>query len=92
MTTYRIHPNVVVNEMGGEWVVVPLVDSVAQMDKVFVLNETGGFILRVLQEPQSAQALLESLMHEFEASREVLQADLTHFLYDALNHQIIVEE
>ncbi|WP_430809752.1 MULTISPECIES: PqqD family protein [unclassified Carboxylicivirga] len=75
--------------IGDETVVVPLVGSVAQMEKVFSLNEVGSLIYSNLSAAKTNDELLTLVLNTFDVSPQTAAADLKHFLQEAVNKGII---
>ncbi|WP_430816289.1 PqqD family protein [Carboxylicivirga sp. RSCT41] len=77
--------------VGNEMVVVPLVGTVAQMEKVFSLNEIGSFIYNNLGSKKSTGEITELILNEFEIDRETAQKDVEQFLEKAVANGVIKE-
>ncbi len=75
--------------IGDELVIVPLVGAVAQMDKVFSLNELGIFIYNLLSTPKSEEELLKLILNEFDVEEQTAQQDLQHFLCKSVECKVI---
>lgn len=82
---------VVVRKVGNEMVIVPLVNSVADMTKVLTLNETGAAIIEVLDGQHTISQVEEQLISVFDVESDILAADLQNFILDALAKGIIEE-
>ena len=67
-------------KVGDELVLVPLVDNVAKMDKLFNLNETAGFLWEKLNENSSAEELKSQLLEEFDVDEATAGKDVNAFL------------
>lgn len=67
-------------KVGNELVLVPLVNNVAQMDTLFNLNETAGFLWENLNENSSVEQLKDLLMENFEVDEETAEKDVKEFL------------
>ena len=78
--------------VGGETILVPLVDSVAQMNEVITLNELGTFIYNLLKEPKAFEEILSYVLTEYDVSNERAKQDLNNFLKSALEKEIIIEK
>ncbi|TRX63005.1 PqqD family protein [Carboxylicivirga sp. M1479] len=88
---YKKQIGFVEKNIGEEMVIVPLVGSVAQMEKVFSLNELGSFIYKNLSNEQSAEALVSLIINEFDIDDKTAMMDLEQFLEKAVNSGIIIE-
>jgi sulfur transfer complex TusBCD TusB component (DsrH family) len=82
---------VVVRKVGNEMVIVPLVNSVADMTKVLTLNETGAAIIEALDGQRTISQVEEQLISVFDVQSDILAADLQNFINDALSKGIIEE-
>jgi hypothetical protein len=78
--------------VGGETILVPLVDSVAQMNEVITLNELGTFVYNLLKEPKTFEEILSDVLTEYDVSNERAKQDLNNFLKSALEKEIIIEK
>lgn len=81
--------NVVIRKVGDEMVIVPLVNSVADMTRVLTLNETGTAIIEALNGQNTINQVEEQLLQQFDVERNVLSNDLQIFIDQALDKQII---
>lgn len=77
---YISNNNFVISEVAGETVLVPLTDSIAQMDRIFVLSETGACILKFIEQPHSLSEIVENILNEFESTSDVVTPDAEEFL------------
>lgn len=82
---------VVTRRVGNEMVIVPLVNSVADMTKVLTLNETGAAIIEALDGQHTINQVEEQLISVFDVQSDILAADLQNFINDALSKGIIEE-
>lgn len=82
---------VVTRRVGNEMVIVPLVNSVADMTKVLTLNETGAAIIEALDGQRTISQVEAQLISAFDVESDILAADLQNFILDALAKGIIEE-
>lgn len=82
---------VVTRRVGNEMVIVPLVNSVADMTKVLTLNETGAAIIEALDGQRTISQVEAQLISVFDVESDILAADLQNFINDALSKGIIEE-
>ena len=68
------------NDLCGEKVLVPIVNSVAQMDFIYTLNSTGAFILEHITEATDTETIVDMLLENFETDRTTAEADVSEFL------------
>jgi len=72
-------------------VIVPLVNSVADMTRVLTLNETGAAIIEALDGQRTISQVEAQLISVFDVQSDILAADLQNFILDALAKGIIEE-
>jgi len=86
---YKKRTGFVEKTIGDELVIVPLVGAVAQMDKVFSLNELGVFIYKLLNTPRSEDEMTNLILDEFDVDKETALQDLKQFLRKAVENTIV---
>ncbi len=86
---YKKASGFVEKRMGNELVIVPMVAAVAQMDKVFSLNEIGSLIYDFLNEPKSEKEILNKVIIEFEVSERIAKQDIKSFLNESIKAKVI---
>ena len=89
---FRKNDGFVEQSVGGETILVPLVDSVAKMDEVITLNDLGTFIYHMLTERKSFSELVKSILDTYDVEKSVAVSDLNRFIADALKKKIIFEQ
>ena len=86
---YKRSKGFVEKKIGDDLVLVPLANSVVQMEKVFSLNELGTFVYSLMEKCISADELLLNILSQFDVSKEEAIGDLDTFLSEAVNNKII---
>ena len=86
---YKKKDGFVEKTIGNELVIVPLVGAVAQMERVFSLNELGTFIYNLLSTPKSEEEILKLILDSFNINKLTAQKDLEQFLTKAVKSEII---
>lgn len=76
MKRYCLNPQVIISEVAGEMVAVPLVDSVAQMNKVFTLNQTAAFIVQYTRQPKTLAEIAFAMTEEYDIDTEQAERDI----------------
>lgn len=77
---YKLKSRFVARRVGDELVVVPLVNNVAQMNKLYTLNETAGFLWEKLSADSTEESLVALLLENFEVEKTVAEKDVRMFL------------
>ncbi len=79
----------VTRKVGDEMVLMPLVNSVADMTRVITLNETGAAILEALDGKNTLNQVVTQLFESYDVDKEQLKADIIHFIDEAIEKQLI---
>ncbi|MEZ7867198.1 MAG: PqqD family protein [Paludibacteraceae bacterium] len=77
---YKLKSRFVARKVGNEVVVVPLVNNVAQMERLYTLNETAGFLWENLNETATVESLKTALLENFDVEDSVAEQDIQNFL------------
>ena len=87
MIQYAVAPNHISSELSGEVVILNHKDGV-----YYNLDEVGAVIWQALQtQPQTAEALAQTVLSQFDVTPEVCRADLQALLDDLVKEKIVVE-
>jgi len=90
---YRPSDDVVVREIEGEIVIVPLASGIGDLeDELLTLNETARAIWGRLDGSRPLAAVVTELEAEFEAAAGVLREDVVGFLQELYDRRMIVEK
>lgn len=84
--------HVVARRIADQWLLIPIHGTGADLQKVYLLNETSAAIWRILQQPMSFAQLVASLQAEYAAPEELLRQDAGEFVADLLSRGFLVEE
>jgi hypothetical protein len=79
----RASDKCVTRKIAGETLVVPIAGGVADLEAIYTLNEVGSRIWALLASAVPVRHVVDTLVAEYDVSREQAEADLTAFL-DAL--------
>jgi hypothetical protein len=77
---YGRSPSVAARRVGGDYVLVPLAGSGADLDSVVSLNPVGAFIWEQLDGARSGNDVVGALVERFEVGRREAEADYLDFL------------
>jgi hypothetical protein len=90
---YGPSEDVVVREIEGEIVIVPLVSGIGDMeDELFTLNETGRDIWNKLDGSRPLTAVVRELAAKYEAAPGTIEGDVVGLLEELLARKMIVEK
>lgn len=89
---YRPSEDVVVREIEGEIVIVPLVAGIGDLeDELFTLNETGRAIWSRIDGRRTLAAVVRELADEYNAPDGIIQEDVVGLLQELLDRRMIVD-
>ncbi len=70
----------VTRSVNDELVIVPLSGNVAQMNRLFTLNETGKFIWENAEKCTDSESMVVLLTENFDVQPDIALKDITSFL------------
>ena len=81
-----------IREIAGNFVVVPVGESVIDYKELLHTNESGAFIFESIRQGMSYEQLLNAMAIKYEANEEeitILQRDLDAFLSEAYEQNLL---
>jgi hypothetical protein len=89
---YAPSEDVVVREIEGEIVIVPLASGIGDLeDELFTLNETGRSIWDKVDGARPLAAVVRELVDEYDAPGGLIEEDVVGFLQELFARGMIVE-
>jgi hypothetical protein len=89
---YGPSEDVVVREIEGEIVIVPLAAGIGDIeDELFTLNETARAVWTRIDGRRTLAAVVQDLLAEFDAPAGLIQEDVVGLLQELLDRRMIVE-
>ena len=76
----KLKKDFVLRQVAGTWVVLPLGDTAVDFNGMLTLNETGALLWQALEKETEREKLVESLLAEYNVSREIALTDVDAFL------------
>lgn len=90
---YAPSEDVVVREIEGEIVIVPLASGVGDLeDELFTLNETGRSIWDKVDGTRPLGAVVRELAAEYDDPEGLIEEDVIGFLQELFERRMIVEK
>jgi hypothetical protein len=77
---FRRADNCVTREIEGETIVVPVCNHVGDLDSIYVLDEVGTAIWRLLYGDKSVGRIITSLCEEYDVGEQEAAGDAVEFL------------
>ena len=75
-TRYVHAPDVLAREIAGEVILVPIRESVGDLEQIYTLNETAAWIWGLLDGTRTLAEVHEAMVAEFEVEDEQAGTDL----------------
>ncbi len=86
---FRQSASVVKREIAGEVLLVPIRGQLAQLHRLFVLNEVGDFIWQQIDGVRDLAAIHRGMVERFEVSEEEARSDLVEYVDSLRDAQLI---
>jgi len=83
---------VVCRNIADETILVPISGNLANMERIFTLNEVGASIWRLMDGTRSMQEILSELTQEFDVAEDQLSGDIAEFVEQLQLSNLIVEQ
>jgi len=81
--------NVVYRKVADEVLLIPICGDVADMKRIYVLNEVGDFIWEHIDGKRSIGDILDAILERYEVSREEAEGDLKDFIKTMAERNLI---
>jgi hypothetical protein len=89
---YAVSEEVVVREIHGQLIIVPLTSNVGDMeDELYSLNETGKEIWDRLDGKTSLKDVIAQISDEYDATLQEIEADVIGLMKEFLKRKFFVE-
>lgn len=79
---YRCRDKLVTREIVGETIIVPISGELADLQRVYALNETGGFVWRHLDGVTALESIQQALTEAFNIGKHDAWADIAELVSD----------
>ena len=77
----KIKENLLLRQIAGQWIAVPIGERVVGVGGIISLNETGAFLWQKIEEGQTdCEALAKLLTAEYDVSFDVAIQDVEEFV------------
>ena len=77
---FRKQGEFVTRTIAGETLVVPVRGQVGDLDAIYCVNEVGGFIWELLDDPKSVTQVVDAVCREFDVAREQAEHETAEFI------------
>jgi len=87
---FKQEDHVVTREIVGETILVPIRGKLADMQRIFTLNEVGAYIWTHLDGSRDLEEICQGLETKFDVRREQAESDLNEFVSELLEAELIL--
>lgn len=76
----KLKDKIVLRKIANNWVVLPLAASTFDLNGVLKLNDTGALLWQKLEQGANFDALVDTMLSEYDVAQDVAEADVKAFL------------
>lgn len=76
----KLKDKLILRQVAGNWVVLPLGEAALDCADMLHLNETGAMLWKVLEKGSDPEALIAALTAEYDVTQQQAQKDVEFFL------------
>lgn len=87
----KIQYEFIKRDIAGETFLVPLGDSAAKFKGIIAINEVASFVWDLLQDGKNEEEIVQAVFAEFEAPEEEIRKDVSDFLGELREMEILGE-
>ncbi len=89
-TVPRRNEDIVFRQVAGEYILVPMVASAADVESIFNLNETGAMIWDRVDGQKSIRDIVSEIQAEYEVEADQLERDVISFVDEMTAAKLIL--
>lgn len=82
----------VLREVAGETIVIPVGNTALNFNGMICINSVSAEIWKGLQKERTKEEILDSILQEFDVTREEATADLDVFLHQLRENNLLEDE
>jgi hypothetical protein len=90
-TIYARNDRVVSRKIVDELILVPIRQSVAEMEMLYTLNEVGARVYDLIDGTRPVKHIVDAIVREFDVSEQTAEADVREFIAQLLEIESIRE-
>lgn len=87
---YHIKEGFCLQDFDGENLVIPVEKDTINENQIATLSSSGMFLWNELQEEQTFEDLVESLLEEYDVSRQTAENDIQEFFLELNKHKYLI--
>ena len=85
----KIKKGFILREVSGSFIVVAVGAASKEFKGLITLNETGAFLWEKLVNGNTKEGLVEALLNEYDAPKEVIENDVDEFIKTITNGGLV---
>lgn len=76
----KVKEGFITKKVAGDVIVIPAEQALVDFKAIITLNETGAYLWELLQEDTTREVLVEKMLEEYDAEKDVILTDVDEFL------------
>jgi hypothetical protein len=76
----KIKNDLMLRKVGGQWIIVPMGERLAEYNGMMKLSESGAFLWKLLEQDITREQLLECFLEEYDADAAEAARDVDEFI------------
>ena len=76
----KVKDNLILREIAGSWIIVPVAEMVVEFNGLMNLNETGAFLWKKLTEGAELEDLVQAMVSEYEIDELTARTNIMEFV------------
>ena len=83
--------SIVSKKMGNEYVLVPIANNIADMNSVFIINETGVFIWEQMDGKRNIEKIISAVAEKYDVDESIAKNDVIAFIERTKEYLVVTE-
>ena len=89
---FNKNEHIVSRKIAGELFLVPIRGKLADMQQIFTLNPVGEYIWQELDNQKRLKDICNGVISTFEVEKEQAESDISDFIHELLDSDLITEQ
>jgi hypothetical protein len=89
---YKRKDGIVKRDVAGEVFLVPITGKIANLKRIFVLNDVGGFVWDRLEKPMGIDDLVVAVVEAFDVKVDTARKDVEELLLSLAQSELVVQK
>lgn len=86
---YKKSDSVVFRKIADEFILVPIVHEIGDLNNIYTLNEVGALMWELIDGDRSIKDIKDIILQEYEVTPEQADADIKEFIEDLEGGRLI---